>query len=87
MTRSSQSSLIPSTIFRSLYKLLLSLFHLRRQGPLSRIKPPILLNIFLSNVHNFCSVTCVRVQVTLPYHSNGLIMVLLIVFYHFDGFV
>jgi hypothetical protein len=59
--------LISSTIFRSLYNLYSSLFHLGCQRPSSCVGPYIRRNIFLSNVCNIiCSVVCVRVQVTLP---------------------
>ena len=56
---------ISSTMFRSLYRVYSSLFHLGRQRPPSCIGPYILLRIFLSNVFSICSVVCVRVQVTL----------------------
>ena len=56
---------ISSTMFRSLYRVYSSLFHLGCQRPPSCIVPYILLSIFLSNVFSTCSVVCVRVQVTL----------------------
>ena len=51
---------VSSTMFRSLYRVYSSLFHLGRQCPPSCIGPYILRSIFI------CSVVCVRVQVTLP---------------------
>jgi hypothetical protein len=64
-----------STTFGSLYKLYSSLFHLGRQHPLSCVGPYIVRNIFLSNVFSICFDICVKVQVTLPSHSIGLINV------------
>ena len=58
--------LISSTIFRSLYNLYSSLFHLGHQCPSSCVAPYIRCNIFLANVCNICCVVCVSVQVTLP---------------------
>ena len=75
LPRSSYVSTIFFTIFSPLFNSSSSQFILIFHSPSSYLRPPILLNFFLSKISRACSSFFVIVHVSAPYVTTGLISV------------